>query len=84
MSHSSSPLHLSALFTNSHHYLYSVSKNAEMKDGDYCLVTGGTHKGKQGKVTDIHTSKTGAVTITVVQDSGVRFKTLAKNVEIRN
>lgn len=55
-----------------------------MKDGDYCQVTGGTHKGKQGKVTDIHTSKTGAITITVVQDNGVRFKTLAKNVQVQS
>jgi ribosomal protein L24 len=54
---------------------------AKLKDGDYCTVVSGTHKGKSGKVSDINTSKTGAVTITVTQKSGVRFKTLAKNVE---
>ncbi|SHE73596.1 KOW motif-containing protein [Pedobacter caeni] len=30
-----------------------------LKDGDQCLVTGGTHKGKTGTVRDINTSKTG-------------------------
>lgn len=53
-----------------------------VKDGARCEVTSGTHKGKSGIVRDINTSKTGAVTITVVQDSGVRFKTLAKNVKV--
>jgi ribosomal protein S4E len=52
------------------------------KDGNTCKVVGGTHKGKSGEVQDMHTSKTGHVTITVVQANGVRFKTLAKNVEI--
>lgn len=51
-----------------------------IKDGDSCRVTAGTHKGKSGRATDINISKTGAITITVVQDNGVRFKTLAKNV----
>lgn len=50
-------------------------------NGDYCNVIAGTHKGKSGVVQDKNTSKTGQLTITVVQDSGVRFKTLAKNVE---
>jgi ribosomal protein S4E len=50
------------------------------RDGDYCEVVGGTHAGKSGTVRDIHSSKTGHVTITVVQKSGQRFKTLAKNV----
>ena len=49
-------------------------------DGDFCSVIGGTHKGKSGWVRDIHTSKTGHVTITVEQESSIRFKTLAKNV----
>lgn len=53
-----------------------------MKDGDQCIVVAGVHKGKSGTVRDIHTSKTGAVTITVVQKDGERFKTLAKNVKI--
>lgn len=53
-----------------------------LKDGDFCKVMAGTHKGKSGYVYDIHTSKTGQVTITVLQDNGVRFKTLAKNVVV--
>lgn len=51
-----------------------------LKDGDRCLVVGGTHSGKSGVVRDINTSKTGHVTITVVQANGERFKTLARNV----
>jgi hypothetical protein len=39
-------------------------------------------KAKTGTVRDINTSKTGHVTITVVQPNGDRFKTLAKNVVI--
>ncbi len=54
----------------------------EVSDGAFCKVVGGTHKGKSGTVRDIHTSKTGAVTVTVVQADGDRFKTLAKNVEV--
>lgn len=53
-----------------------------MKDGDKCKVIGGTHVGKSGTVRDIKTSKTGAITITVVQTNGERFKTLAKNVTV--
>ena len=53
-----------------------------LKDGDECQVTVGTHAGKSGTVRDIHTSKTGQVTITVVQKTGLRFKTLAKNVTV--
>ena len=53
-----------------------------LKDGDQCKVVGGTHAGKSGTVTDINTSKTGHITITVVQKNGVRFKTLGKNVEV--
>jgi ribosomal protein S4E len=53
-----------------------------LKDGAYCKVIAGSHKGKSGAVKDIKTSKTGYVTITVVQADGERFKTLAKNVEI--
>jgi len=55
----------------------------ELKDGDQCKVIGGTHKGKSGKITDINTSKTGHITITVIQKSGERFKTLGKNVEVK-
>ena len=57
-------------------------KPGKVKDGDRCQVIGGTHKGKAGIVRDVHTSKTGHVTITVVQASGERFKTLARNVAI--
>ena len=57
-------------------------KASKLKDGSPCNVTGGTHSGKSGIVRDINTSKTGHITITVVQANGVRFKTLAKNVEI--
>jgi hypothetical protein len=57
-------------------------KRMALKDGDSCKVIAGTHKGKSGLVRDINTSKTGHITITVVQVSGLRFKTLAKNVEM--
>ena len=50
-------------------------------NGDYCRAIAGTHKGKSGIAEDLHTSKTGHVTITVRQADGVRFKTLARNVE---
>ncbi len=53
------------------------------KDGDRCAVVAGTHQGKTGTVRDLHISKTGAVTITVEQDSGMCFKTLAKNVVVQ-
>jgi len=55
---------------------------SKLKDGDQCTVIKGTHAGKSGTVRDIHTSKTGHITITVVQKSGVKFKTLGKNVEV--
>jgi ribosomal protein S4E len=51
-----------------------------VKDGMKCKVTAGTHAGKLGTVSDINTSETGSVTITVTQKNGERFKTLAKNV----
>ncbi|MGV3547790.1 MAG: RNA-binding protein [Pedobacter sp.] len=57
-------------------------KAAELKDGDFCQVIAGTHKGKSGTATDLNISKTGHLTITVVQKNGVRFKTLGKNVTI--
>ena len=59
-----------------------MEKNITLQDGDKCKVIGGTNKGKSGRVTDIHTSKTGHITITVVQENGLRFKTLGKNVEV--
>ena len=55
----------------------------KLKDGDHCSVVGGTHAGKSGTMRDVHTSKTGHVTITVVQSNGERFKTLAKNVVVK-
>ena len=55
---------------------------AGLVDGATCNVVAGTHAGKAGIVRDINTSKTGHVTITVEQDGGVRFKTLAKNVVV--
>ena len=60
----------------------SAQDQPQIKDGDRCKVVGGTHKGKQGIARDLNVSKTGHLTITVVQDSGERFKTLAKNVEV--
>ena len=54
-----------------------------LSDGAHCQVVGGTHAGKAGIVRDINTSKTGHVTITVVQQNGERFKTLARNVVIQ-
>ena len=55
----------------------------KLTDGVPCKVTGGVHAGKSGIVRDIHTSKTGHATITVVQTSGERFKTLARNVVVQ-
>jgi ribosomal protein S4E len=54
----------------------------KLVDGAWCEVVGGTHAGKSGAVRDINTSKTGHVTITVVQKNGERFKTLARNVVV--
>jgi ribosomal protein S4E len=53
------------------------------KAGAFCEVIGGTHEGKSGTVRDVNLSKTGHVTITVVQHDGIRFKTLAKNVVVK-
>jgi ribosomal protein S4E len=58
------------------------SKSKKLKNGDQCIVIGGTHKGKSGTVQDLNTSKTGHITITVLQSNGVRFKTLGRNVEV--
>lgn len=54
-----------------------------IKNGDRCTVVAGTHKGRAGVVQDLNTSKTGQLTITVREDSGERFKTLAKNVVVQ-
>ncbi len=53
-----------------------------LKDGDKCVVIGGVYKGKGGIIRDINKSKTGAITITVVEKNGERFKTLGKNVKV--
>ncbi len=58
--------------------------SGDVRDGAYCRVIGGTHAGKSGTIRDIHTSKTGHVTLTVVQDDGVRFKTLGKSVVVQS
>lgn len=60
----------------------STKKTASLKDGVQCKVVGGVHAGRSGTVSDIHTSKTGHLTITVVQKNGERFKTLGKNVVV--
>ncbi len=60
----------------------AAKATTKLKDGANCKVLGGVHEGKSGTVRDIHTSKTGHITITVVQPDGERFKTLAKNVVI--
>jgi ribosomal protein S4E len=59
-----------------------TGQTGKLKDGVRCTVVGGTHKGKSGIVRDIKKSKTGHVTITVVQENGERFKTLARNVDV--
>ncbi len=57
-------------------------ESLNLKNGDQCLVTAGTHKGKAGTVQDLKWSKTGHITITVLQENGVRFKTLGRNVQV--
>ncbi len=59
-----------------------TTSKKELMDGAKCKVIAGTYAGKSGVVQDTHTSKTGAVTITVLQANGVRLKTLAKNVDL--
>ena len=51
-----------------------------LNNGDHCKVVAGTHKGKEGTIADLKMSKTGHLTLTVVQADGVRFKTLGRNV----
>ena len=59
------------------------SMNTTLKEGDFCEVVSGTHAGKSGTAKDLKTSKTGSMTITIVQSNGERFKTLAKNVVVK-
>ena len=54
--------------------------NGSVADGDRCEVIAGRHKGKSGTVEDWHLAKSGHASITVRQDDGVRFKTLARSV----
>lgn len=54
-------------------------KETALKDGDFCQIIAGTHKGKTGIATDFNISKTGHLTITIIPENGVRFKTLGKN-----
>jgi ribosomal protein S4E len=61
-----------------------IENSEALSNGDFCKVIGGTHIGKSGTVRDINTSKTGHITITVVQSNGDRFKTLGKNVIIES
>ena len=61
----------------------AAPKNPKLKDGDACVVIAGTHKGKSGTVRDLNVSKSGNLTITVVQANGERFKTLGRNVEVK-
>ena len=56
------------------------AESSDVGNGDLCTVVTGTHAGKSGVVEDRKASKTGHVTITVVQANGERFKTLARNV----
>jgi ribosomal protein S4E len=60
-----------------------MKSKGKLRDGARCKVVGGVHAGKSGVVRDINTSKTGHITITVVQSNGERFKTLARNVVIQ-
>lgn len=53
-----------------------------VRNGDRCTVVAGTHRGKSGTVEDLKASRTGALTLTVRQADGERFKTLAKNVVV--
>ena len=59
-----------------------ASKSNQVTDGARCKVTGGVHAGKSGTLRDLNKSKTGHITMTVVQKNGERFKTLAKNVAV--
>jgi ribosomal protein L24 len=60
----------------------SIKTLEQLKDGDQCKAVAGTHKGKTGTVKDINLSKSGHITITVVQANGAKFKTLGKNVVV--
>lgn len=65
-------------------YIDPLISYSPIKAGDYCLVIAGTHKGKEGVVGDLNVSKTGHLTVTITKSDGVRFKTLAKNLQKKN
>ena len=60
-----------------------TGKTPQLKNDNPCLIMAGTHKGKSGTARDLKISKTGNLTITVVQAKGVRFKTLGRNVVVQ-
>lgn len=60
--------------------MVGVPDNGQVVNGDRCRVIAGSHKGRAGRVEDWKLSKSGNATITVREDSGARFKTLARNV----
>ena len=60
-----------------------ATEPAGLREGAKCEVIAGTHAGKSGLVKDITVGAThGQKSITVVQNDGERFKTLARNVRI--
>ncbi len=61
----------------------TVARLTKVREGAYCVVVGGTHAGQSGVVQDRKTSETGDVTVTVQQNNGVMFETLAANVVAR-
>ena len=63
-------------------YLLPMSASQDLINGVHCHVIAGTHKGKSGMIADLHHSKTGHLTLTVIQENGVRFKTFGKNVQL--
>lgn len=56
-------------------------EQVQLANGDKCKVHSGVHKGKIGIVEDLNRSKWSNLTITVRQEDGTRFKTLARSVE---
>ena len=74
---------LSSIVSKQQFIIMKTETSGNLQNGDQCKVIGGTHKGKSGTVSDLHTSKTGHLTITVTQQNGVRFKTLAQNVTVQ-
>lgn len=60
-----------------------MNKNEiKIKDRDFCKVVAGAHKGKSGIAREINLSKSGHLTLTIIQNYGIRFNTLQKNVVI--